>query len=272
MDARYRERCLRALGIMNERQLEEIRRKRIAVGGLGLGGSVFLNLVRMGFEKFHIADPDVYERTNINRQRQAKETTVGSRKDDCLIQEARSINPEVEIVAFRDGVNAANVGEFLRGVDWVVDSIDVFAMAEKLALHEAARARGLPVASCVALGFGAAVVVFTAESPGFAELSGMSVGKSYAENIASFARFVTPEIPGYMARQLDLALQGKGHIPFIVPGVEISAALVATEIGKHLLGLGDRAVAPRGIYLDPVELRIEKFLADHRAREEKQAA
>ena len=54
----YRERFLRSFGIVNDARLEKIKSTSIAIGGLGLGGSIFINLVRMGFEKFHVADPD----------------------------------------------------------------------------------------------------------------------------------------------------------------------------------------------------------------------
>ncbi len=80
MSDTYRERFLRSIGIFTEEQLYKFKSTKIAIGGLGLGGSIFLNLVRMGFENFHIADPDTFERTNINRQRMAKETTIGMRK------------------------------------------------------------------------------------------------------------------------------------------------------------------------------------------------
>src|SRR5207247_880313 len=107
----------------------------ISIGGLGLGGSIFINFVRLGFEKFRISDPDVYERSNIGRQRAAKETTIGARKDDTLLQEARSINPEIDVEMLREGISPDNVSGFLKGIDWVVDSVDVFAMPAKIALN-----------------------------------------------------------------------------------------------------------------------------------------
>ncbi|OFZ18459.1 MAG: hypothetical protein A2X94_00500 [Bdellovibrionales bacterium GWB1_55_8] len=266
MDSFYRERFLRNIGIMNEAQLLRIKNTRIAMGGLGLGGSVFINLVRTGFEKFHIADPDVYERTNINRQRLAKEPTLGRRKDDSLLEEARAINPSIEVEVFREGVKQHNVAQFLNGVDWVVDVVDLFAMLDKLALNEEAHIRKIPVASCGALGFGGAVVVFDQQGPSFAELTGISRDNSYEENSRRFLQFITPEIPAYMEKQLLRALNRSTHIPFVVPGVEIAAAIATTEIAKQILQLGEKVVAPYGIYFDPVNLRIQKFLASYQAR------
>ncbi len=267
MSPQYRERFLRNIGIMTESELEKIRSTTIAIGGLGLGGSIFLNLVRMGFENFHVADPDVYERTNINRQRMAKETTVGRRKDDALIAEAREINPDVRIKAWPEGVKPENVDAFLDGVDWVVDVVDVFAIPDKLALNAAAAKRGLPVASCAALGFGATVVVFDKTTPTFAELTGMDSSFPYEENIRRFARFICPEIPDYMQEQLAKAFRRESHIPFVVPGVEISAACAVTEIAKQILNIGEKVRAPKGIFIDPVSLKFEIYEANYSARE-----
>jgi molybdopterin-synthase adenylyltransferase len=266
-DQRYLERCLRAIGIMTEAQLRQIKDTRVAIGGLGLGGSVFINLVRLGFEKFHVADPDIYERSNINRQRAARETTVGCRKDDCLIQEARAINPDVEIRAFPQGVSTGNVAEFVAGAQWVVDAVDIFAMPEKIALNEEARRRGIPAVSCVSVGFGAAIVVFDQGTPSFRELSGLDPSAEYVQNIDRFLRFAMPEIPEYMREQVGKAATRSSHVPFLVSGVEMSASLVTMAICQRILGLGDRVLAPQGIYVNPLELRLERFTADWRARE-----
>lgn len=263
MKPEYRERFLRSIGIMTEAQLEQIKETSIAIGGLGLGGSIFINLVRMGFEKFHVADPDTYERTNVNRQRLAKESTLRVRKDEALIKEALDINPDLKIRTFPEGVQLGNVAKFLEGVDWVVDVVDVFAIPEKLVLNAEAHRKGLPVASSGSLGFAASVVMFDSTTPTFAELTGMNPNDPYEENIRRFAKFITPEIPDYMETQLERAFRRESHIPFVVPGVEIAAAFVTTEIAKRILNIGEKVLAPYGIHIDPVNLKIEKYMASH---------
>jgi hypothetical protein len=68
-----------------------------------------------------------------------------------------------------------------------------------------------------------------------------------------------PDVPDYMAAQAHLAIEGKGHIPFVVTGVEFAGAMVTTEIVKHMLGIGDRPMAPEGIFSEPVAIRLERF-------------
>lgn len=266
MFSKYPERFLRSAGIVDEEHFKKIQNTAIAIGGLGLGGSIFINLVRMGFEKFHIADPDTYERTNINRQRLAKESTVGFRKDETLLKEALDINPNIRVKCFPHGINEQNVGYFLNGIDWVIDVVDVFALNEKLALNKEAFKRKIPVASCGSLGFSSAVIVFDQKKESFEQLTGLDPAADYQTNIARFLQFICPQIPFYMMEQMQKAMNRSSHIPFVVPGVEFAAACATTEISKHILNLGNKVTAPEGIFIDPVNLKIEVFKASHEAR------
>lgn len=261
MFSKYPERFLRSAGIIDEEHFKKIQNTSIAIGGLGLGGSIFINLVRMGFEKFHIADPDVYERTNINRQRLARESTLNLRKDDVLLKEALDINPHIRVKCFPHGINETNVSYFLTGIDWVVDVVDVFALKEKLALNREAYKRKIPLASCGSLGFSSAVIVFDQKKQSFEELTGLNPEADYQTNIARFLQFICPQIPFYMMEQMQKAMSRSSHIPFVVPGVEFAAACATTEISKHILNLGNKVTAPEGIYIDPVNLKIEVFKA-----------
>ena len=261
MDERYRERFARTFGIMTEDQLAQIKATPVGVAGLGMGGSTFINLVRMGFERFHVADPDVYERTNINRQRAAKESTVHKRKDDSLLVEARDINPAIDVEVFPEGVQPENVERFLDGLEFVVDVVDVFAMNCKLLMNERAHERGIPVASAASLGYGCVAMVFDSTTPSFGELSGISPELGDAENLQRFIRMMFPELPEYMREQTELAMAGKGHIPFVVAGVEFAAAIVVVEMVKNVLGMGTRPKAPVGIICEPIELRLEQYVS-----------
>ena len=260
MDA-YKERCQRQIGIMDEEGLELIHGAGVAVAGLGMGGSIFINLVRLGIGRFHVADPDNFERSNANRQREAKEDTVGVRKDDALIAEARRINPAVQIKTFPKGVQPDNVAEYLEGMDFLVDVVDIWAMPAKLAVNAEARRRGVVTASCATLGFGCSVIIFDHKGPSFAELSGMDPALDPLVNLDRFGRFIAPEIPAYMMAQVRKAMARQGHIPFVVSGVEAAGAMCSAEVARHLLGMGGGVVAPKGVYLDPIRSRLEVFEA-----------
>lgn len=266
MNNKYDERVLRSIGIFTKEQVYKFKNTKVAIGGLGLGGSIFINLVRMGFENFHVADPDTFERTNINRQRMAKETTIGMRKDECSVAEALAINPEVKIKVFKDGVKKENLSEFLEGVDWVVDVVDLFAMNDKLALNMEAHKRGIPVVTSATLGFTGCCVVFKKGTPSFAEQTGISPDLPYEENLSRYLRFICPEVPPYMWGQLIHAMDRSGYIPFVTPGGEASAAVAASEIAKNIVGLGKAVVSPQGIFVDLANAATTVFEASYKVR------
>jgi hypothetical protein len=126
--------------------------------------------------------------------------------------------------------------------------------------------------SSVSIGFGAAISVFDKGTPSFLELTGMDPKADYAWNFDRFVKFVTPTIPEYMRKQLAKAMDRSSHIPFVVTGVELSAAITCAEICKQILGIGERVLAPHGVYIDPMNLKAERFKADYRERDKGKAA
>ena len=68
----------RNLGWVTEAEQAALRSRRIAIAGLGgVGGSHLLTLTRLGIGKFTIADLDVFELANFNRQAGASLRHVG---------------------------------------------------------------------------------------------------------------------------------------------------------------------------------------------------
>ncbi|MDZ7834425.1 MAG: ThiF family adenylyltransferase [Alkalibacterium sp.] len=149
-----KEQFIRNLGIMSEEEVQKLHETTIAIAGCGcIGGFSAELLTRMGVGKLILADPDVFDVSNINRQCAATHLTVGQRKAEALRDHLLTINPDIEIICYLDGVNENNAASFVDGADYVIDAIDYFAFPEAVALHRAARSRNLFVTTAVALGF-----------------------------------------------------------------------------------------------------------------------
>lgn len=72
-------------------------------------------LARMGIGKFTIADPDVFEIRNSNRQYGAMRSTNGQAKAEVMRNIVHDINPEAEIRAFCEPIGKENAATFLEG-------------------------------------------------------------------------------------------------------------------------------------------------------------
>jgi hypothetical protein len=161
MDAPARAEFLDELTSRNRGLIADDDRRRLAgaaflVAGCGsTGGAAVEPLVRAGAGRLILVEPGSYELSNLNRQR-ASLAAIGRNKAEWLAEQAKAINPHVDIEVHSLGVSATNAAGLVAGTDLVIDGVDVTSMeglSAKLALHEqAARARR-PVVSAYDLAY-----------------------------------------------------------------------------------------------------------------------
>jgi molybdopterin/thiamine biosynthesis adenylyltransferase len=212
-----------------------------------VGGAHLQALARLGIGAFHLADPEVFEIVNFNRQFGATTATVGRSKVDAVADVARAINPEVHLRLFRDGITPANIDEFLNGVDAVVDGLEFFAIQTRRLLCAACRRRGIPVIQAGPIGYGAAVLVLMPDGLSFDAHFGIDDSMTRAEMLLAHAL-------GHALRhdidptRVDLEKQTG---PALASACMLCAAAAATEVLKLRCGRGRVLAAPRGLYYDP---------------------
>lgn len=114
--------------VYGEVALGQFHTAHVCVIGLGgVGSWVVEGLVRSGIGNMTLIDLDHVAESNINRQLQATEETLGMAKTSALAARIRSINPDCNIVELETFIDTGNQVELLnKGYDWVVDCIDNF--------------------------------------------------------------------------------------------------------------------------------------------------
>jgi len=122
-----------------------IRAARIAVIGLGGVGSWTCEaLARSGVAALTLIDLDHVSESNINRQVQALDTTVGQAKALALRDRIANIHPSCEVTTVEEFVEASNWPALLeRPVDVVIDACD--QVRAKLALVMWSVQTGMPL-------------------------------------------------------------------------------------------------------------------------------
>lgn len=127
--------------------LARLGRASVAVFGVGGVGSYAVEaLVRGGVGRLTLVDPDLICSSNINRQLQALETTVGRPKVDVLAERCRTINPDIEVIAEQQAYTRESSAQLLEpGYDQVLDCID--QITAKLHLIESCVNRGIAIIS-----------------------------------------------------------------------------------------------------------------------------
>lgn len=233
----------RAEPIFTEAGLEILRTKVVAIAGLGgVGGGAFLALVRCGVTRFRLAENGVFDPPDMNRQAGAFGQTLGCFKLDVYVEMARSINPNVELECFPEGITGDNLDTFLAGADVYVGVIDVEKGADVKAmtpplLHK----HGLPMFTCGAIGFGALLV---AHEPG-----GM-MPETFWQLVQEQSNGSQGLLPPFLGRLFNRSVMDRiaeGNASGIVPTTAIGGlaanTLLACEVLVCLLrgtGLVDR--------------------------------
>ncbi len=127
--------------------VRKLKGSTVAVFGLGgVGGYAAEALCRAGIGRIVIVDFDDICLTNVNRQIHAMDGTIGKAKAMVMADRMRLINPQAEIIPYKDFYSAEN-SDFLLSADYdyVVDAID--HITSKLHLIKSCRERNIPIIS-----------------------------------------------------------------------------------------------------------------------------
>lgn len=247
----------RNLGWVTEREQLALRSKRIAIAGMGgVGGVHLLTLARLGVGAFTIADLDVFEFANFNRQVGATVDTVGRPKAEVLQEMALAINPEIRIRRFDGGVDSANIDEFLAGADLFVDGFDFFALDIRRRVFARAAELGIPAITAAPIGMGTAYLVFLPGSMTFESYFRLE-GQPEVEQYLRFLVGLTPRRlhEAYLVdpSRVDLAAK-KG--PSTAAACQLCSGAVATAALKLLLQRGNTRPAPYHHHFDAYRGRL----------------
>lgn len=120
MDA-FRQDLIKKLG---DTKLAKIEKARIGIAGAGgLGSNCAACLTRVGFKRFTIADFDVVEAPNLDRQFYF-EDQVGINKVEALRTNLLRINPRLELQMLPVKLGPENIRTLFRDCDVVVECLD----------------------------------------------------------------------------------------------------------------------------------------------------
>jgi len=102
----------------------QIKKSRIGIAGAGgLGSHVAIALARIGIGRLVVADFDLVETSNLNRQYYFIDQ-VGMPKVQALQETIKRINPGVDFVAVHEKIIPANLKKHFSSLDIMVEAFD----------------------------------------------------------------------------------------------------------------------------------------------------
>jgi len=201
------------LGVEGQRRLKDAR--VLMVGAGGLGSPIGLYLAAAGVGRLGIAEFDVVDETNLQRQVIHGTKDVGRRKVESARDRLRDLNPNVEVIPHETRLTSENALAIIQHYDLVVDGTDNFAT------------RYLVNDACVLLGkpnvYGS-IFRFEGQATVFCAPDGPCYRCLYPE----------PPPPGMVPSCAE------GGVLGILPG--LVGVIQATEVVKLITGIGESLI------------------------------
>lgn len=221
------------IGLAGQQRLAEATVLVIGAGGLGSPAAYYLAAAGVG--TLRIADDDVVDRSNLQRQILHAEDRIGLPKVASAATTLTDLNPRTRIEAVAERVTSANVDRLLEGVDVVLDGADNFPV--RYLLNDACVLHGVPLVYGAVHRFEGQVSVFDA-------------GRARGQRPCYRCLFPEPPPPEAAPNCSEVGVLG------VLPGV--IGLLQATEVLKLLLGLGE-PLSGRLLQFDALRMQFRQI-------------
>ena len=186
----------------------------LVVGAGGLGSPVALYLAASGVGRITLADHDVVDLTNLQRQIAHTTSRVGMLKVESAAQAMGALNPEVRVTALATKLDAAQLDDLVPTVQVVVDCCDNFETRQ--AVNAACVTHQVPLVSGAAIRMDGQLAVYDARD----------------EKSPCYACIFPPD---HVPEEVRCATMG-----VLAPLVGVIGTVQAMETVKLITGIGSR--------------------------------
>jgi molybdopterin/thiamine biosynthesis adenylyltransferase len=206
---------------------EKLKKTKAFIAGVGgLGSPVSIYLAAAGIGTLRIADHDVVDLSNLNRQVVHWEENIGQKKVESAVAKLRKFNSSIEIETIPDTLTEANVSQLVNDSDVIVDAMD--NLPTRYLLNKTAIAKGIPFFHGAVYGFeGRAMTVLP--------------GKTACLNCLYHGATVP-----------------KVKFPVIGVTPAVIGCIQATEVIKYIVGLGE-LLTDRLLNYDALTMKFSEF-------------
>jgi len=220
------------VGAGGQRRLQQARVLVLGAGGLGSPAAFYLAAAGVGH--LRLADDDVVERSNLQRQILHTDASVGQPKVQSARDRLLALNPHLSVDAEQTRVTSENIDAMLQGVDVVLDGSDNFPL--RYLLNDACIKHRLPLVYGAVERFTGQVSVFDA-------------GRQRGHAPCYRCLFPEPPPAAFAPNCAEAGVLG------VLPGMV--GLLQATEVLKLLLGVGEPLVG-RLLSFDALGMRFRE--------------
>ncbi len=144
MEKNSTEKYIRQIMLFGENGKEKLRQARVFIAGTGgLGSPILTYLAVAGVGQIIIADFDIVDPSNLNRQYLHHEKDIGKEKIKSAEEKLISLNPEIRVETIKGKITDENSVSIVPPCDLIIDALDNFDTRH--ALNKLAVERKIPL-------------------------------------------------------------------------------------------------------------------------------
>ncbi|MBQ9077447.1 MAG: HesA/MoeB/ThiF family protein [Muribaculaceae bacterium] len=137
----------------------------LVVGAGGLGSPVMMYLAAAGVGTIGVIDGDRVDMSNLQRQIIHGVNDVGRLKVESARDRIAEVNPEVNVVMYREFLDEGNAARIMEDYDFIVDATDSFGL--KMLINDTCVAVGKPFSHGGISGFGGQTMTYVPGSASY---------------------------------------------------------------------------------------------------------
>jgi len=131
---------LKEIGVKGQKKL--LNAKVLIIGAGGLGAPAALYLAAAGVGTIGIADADVVDLSNLQRQVIHATADIGKPKVESAKESMLAINPDITVNTYQEFIYSGNIAEIIGDYDFILDGTDNFPA--KFLINDACVLAGKP--------------------------------------------------------------------------------------------------------------------------------
>lgn len=215
--------------LIGKENVGKLKQAKVAIFGIGgVGSYVVEALARVGIGNFILVDKDKIDITNINRQIIATTKNVGRDKVEVSKERILEINPDANVVTYKQFYMPDNKIELTKDVSYIVDAIDT--VSAKIALVEEADKLNIPIISSMGTGNKLDPTKF-------------EVSDIYETSVCPLAKVMRKELKKKNIKQLKVVYSKENpiktqRVPASISFVpSVAGLIIASEVVKDIINV-----------------------------------
>jgi len=141
-----------------------LRNYKLFLAGCGIGSVIAECALRMGFENIVLADGDIVEITNINRQNYSS-SDIGRKKVDALKSRLLNINPEANISIYANFLKIeTDIDNLIKDCHVAINALD-FQSKTPFLFDKCCRKKNIPVIHPYNIGWATLIYIIEPDGP-----------------------------------------------------------------------------------------------------------